>query len=113
MLDYANERTFDEDLWFKLAAELQDISRNYLDMAIYAAFLMERAYDLEFDRNLKRIRLDYGIAGAEGLLGGDCLKRDIASFTLDYLEHAQKSNPVRLVISCRDEFPSGLRRIRP
>ena len=107
VLDYATDRMFDEDLWFKLAGELQDISRSYLDMAIYAAFLMERAYDLEFDRNLKRIRLDYGIGGTEGLLGGDYLKRDIASFTVDYLEHAQKMNPVRLAISLRDEFPAA------
>jgi hypothetical protein len=107
-LNFATDRTFDEDLWYKLAGELQDLSRNYLDMAIYAAFLMERAYDLEFDRNLKRIRLDYGIGSTEaGLLGGDYLKRDIASFTLDYLEQAQKPHPVRLALSLRDEFPAA------
>jgi len=107
MLEYSQDRMFDEDLWFRLAAELQDLTRNYLDMAIYAAFLMERAYSLEFDRNLNRIRLDYGIGGVEGLLGGDYLKRDITSFTIDYMEHAQKKNPVRLAISLRDEFPSA------
>ena len=107
MLEYSQDRMFDEDLWFRLAAELQDLTRSYLDMAIYAAFLMERAYGLEFDRNLNRIRLDYGIGGVEGLLGGDYLKRDITSFTIDYMEHAQKKNPVRLAISLRDEFPSA------
>ncbi len=106
LLDYAQDRMFDEDLWFQLGGELQDLSRSYLDMAIYAAFLMERAYELEFDRKLNRIRLDYGIGGPEGLLGGDHLKRDIASFTQDYLENAQKKNPVRLVISLADEFPA-------
>ena len=107
MLDYARDRTFDEDLWFQLAAKLQDLTRSYLDMAIYAAFLMERAYDLEFDRNLDRIRFDYGLGGMEGLLGGDHLKRDIAAFTLDYLQNATKKNPVRTVLSLRDEFPSA------
>ena len=68
---------------------------------------MERAYDLEFDRRLNRIRLDYGLGGPAGLLGGDMLKRDIISFTSDYLEHAQKKNPVRLALSLREEFPSG------
>src|SRR6185369_6875504 len=47
------------------------------------------------------------IGGVEGLLGGDYLKRDITSFTIDYMEHAQKKNPVRLAISLRDEFPSA------
>lgn len=109
MLDYATDRMFDEDLWFRLAAELQDLSRDYLDMAIYAAFLMERAYEVEFDRDLNRIRLDYGIGGVEGLLGGDYLKRDIAAFTNDYLENAQKKNPVRLAISLREEYPLAFR----
>lgn len=106
LLDYASDRMFDEDLWFRLAAELQDLAREYLDMATYAAFLMERAYDLEFDRNLNRIRLDYGIGGVEGLLGGDYLKRDIIAFTHDYLQQAQKKTPVRLAISLRDSFPA-------
>lgn len=107
MLEYATDRMFDEDLWFKLAADMQDLVRDYLDMAIYSAFLMERAYELEFDRRLNRIRLDYSIGNTEGLLGGDHLKRDIAYFTIDYLEHAQKKNPVRLAISLRDEFPAA------
>ena len=110
MLDYATDRMFDEDLWFRLAAELQDLSRNYLDMAIYAAFLMERAYEMEFDRDLNRIRLDYGIGGVEGLLGGDYLKRDIAAFAIDYMEHAQKKNPVRLAVSLREEYPLAFRK---
>jgi hypothetical protein len=107
MLDFAQDRTFNEALWFQLANELQDLTRSYLDMAIYAAFLMQRAYELEFDRRLNRIRLDYGIGQPGGLLGGDDLKRDIASFAVDYLQHAQKKNPVRLTISLRDEFPAA------
>lgn len=107
MLEYAQDRMFNEDLWFKLAGELQDLARSYLDMAIYAAFLMQRAYELEFDRRLNRIRLDYGIGGAEGLLGGDYLKRDIASFAVDYLQNAQKKNPVRAAISLREQFPAA------
>ena len=107
VLDYASQRMFDEDLWFQLAAQLQDLARDYLDAAIYAAKVMERAYDLEFDRRLNRIRLDYGLGGPAGLLGGEMLKRDIISFTSDYLEHAQKKNPVRLALSLREEFPSG------
>lgn len=107
LVDFAEDRLFDEDLWFQLAAELQDLARGYLDAAIYASLLMERAYGLEFDRHLNRIRTDYGIGGPAGLLGGDHLKRDILSFNQDYLQHAQKKNPVRLALSLRDEFPSG------
>lgn len=107
VLDYAEDRMFDEDLWFRLAAELQDLARGYLDMAIEAAYVMERAYAAEFDRDLRRIRLDYGLGGPEGLLGGDHLKQDIASFTLDYIQHAQKQNPMRVQLSLREEFPQA------
>lgn len=107
MLEYASEKMFDEDLWFAMAASMQDIAGHYLGMAIYAAFLMERAYDLEFDRNLKRIRLDYGLGMLGDLTGADQLKQDIAAFTFDYLQHATKKNPVRLAISLRDEFPAA------
>jgi hypothetical protein len=107
VLEYSENRLFDEDLWFQLAAQLQDLARSYLDSAIYAALLMERGYDLEFDRRLNRIRTDYMLGVPAGLLGGDHLKRDILSFTSDYLENAQKKNPVRLALSLREEFPSS------
>jgi Tc toxin complex TcA C-terminal TcB-binding domain len=68
---------------------------------------MERAYEIEFDRKLNLIRLDYGIGlDAQALLGGDLLKRDIDAFTLDYLQNAQKKNPVRALVSLRDQFPA-------
>jgi len=107
ILEYAEDRMFDEDLWFRLAGDMQDLARGYLDMAIEAAYVMERAYEVEFDRNLHRIRLDYGIGGPDALLGGDHLKQDVASFTLDYIQHAQKQNPIRVVMSMREEFPQA------
>lgn len=107
VLNYAEDRMFDEDLWFRLAGDMEELARDYLDMAIEAAYVMERAYELEFDRDLHRIRLDYGLGGPEGLLGGDHLKRDIASFTLDYIRHAEKQNPIRVALSMREEFPQA------
>ena len=35
-LDYSRERMLDDDFWFRLAGELQDLSRQYLDIAIFA-----------------------------------------------------------------------------
>ncbi len=111
VLEYSQDRMFDEDMWFQLANQLQDLAGYYLDIAIYAAFIMERAYELEFDRSLHRIRLDYGVGmGASTLLGGELLKRDIQSFTVDYLEHAQKKNPVRMLFSFARSFRPNTRR---
>jgi hypothetical protein len=106
-LDYSNQRMLNEDTWFRLASELYDLSRYYLDSAIYAARLMQRAYQVEFDRNVSFIRTDYGIGGVDNLLGGDYLKRDIAQFTVDALQNQAKTNPVRVVISLRNEFPAA------
>lgn len=110
VLEFAESREFNEDLWYQVASEMQKLARRYLDIAIYAAFLMERAYEAEFDRRLNRIRLDYGIGSPQGLLGGDFLKADIASFTGDYIQHAQKKNPVRFLVSLRDEFPAAFQK---
>ena len=41
------------------------------------------------------------------MLGGDYLKRDIASFTDDYFTHARKQNPIRATVSLREEFPQA------
>jgi hypothetical protein len=106
-LQFSNERMFNEDTWFRLAGEMQDLSRYYLDKAIYSALLMQRAYAIEFDRIVTYIRTDYGVGGTEGLLGGDYLKRDIAQFTVDALQYQSKTNPIRHVISLRNEFPAA------
>jgi hypothetical protein len=109
LLDFSQDKLFDEDMWYRLAGDLQELARSFLDMAIHAAYLMQQAYNLELDRDLDRIRLDYGIAAVSGtgnMLGGDQLKRDIASFTADLLQHAQKKDPVRVMISLREEFPA-------
>ena len=77
-------------------------------MAIYAAFLMERAYDVEFDRNLKRIRLDYGIGGTEGAPGGRLSQARHRVFHAR-LPRARAARATRCgcVISLRDEFPAA------
>lgn len=106
ILEFAESRTFTEDLWFQLANSLEDLARFYLDAAIYAAFLMERAYAVELDRDLHLIRFDYGVGGPGNLLGGDYLKADIAAFTNDMLQNARKKSPVRHIISLREEFPA-------
>lgn len=106
ILAFAETRTFTEDLWFQLANSLEDLARFYLDAAVYAAFLMERAYAVEFDRELHLIRFDYGVGGPNNLLGGDYLKADIVAFTNDMLQNARKKSPIRHVFSLREEFPA-------
>jgi hypothetical protein len=71
---------------------------------------MQRAYELETDRALNLIRTDYGIGANDGLLGGDYLKRDIMQFTLDDLQNARKTSPVRVTLSLRNEFPAAFAR---
>ena len=48
-------------MWYDLAREARRITRRYLDMAIEVAVLMEKAYEAETGRDLRKIKLDYGL----------------------------------------------------
>lgn len=105
VLEVLDDRILDEDLWYRLASAIRDLAAEYLTAAIEAATYMERAYELETDRRLAIIRLDYQSNALSGLLAGDFLLRDIDRFTVDFLNHARKRNPIRQVISLAAEYP--------
>jgi tetratricopeptide (TPR) repeat protein len=104
-LDAFNEEFFTPELWDNLAREIREVSRQYLRWAIGAAFLMERAFEFEFDIEVNRIRFDYEQSELAGLLGGDFLMRDIDNFTYDLLLETEKRQPMKEVISLAERFP--------
>lgn len=108
-LEFFEQQEFTPDLWHALADALGEVAEDYLNMGIYAAFLMERAYNVEHDRNLQRIRFDYPDAGgAAELTSGDSLLLDIDSFSHDLLISVDgRPNPIRHVISLADFAPQA------
>jgi tetratricopeptide (TPR) repeat protein len=107
-LEFFRSREFTPDMWHALADRLREVANQYLEMGIYAAFLMERAYEIENDRELHRIRFDYASPGVGELTAGDSLLTDIDSFTYDLLMHSKgKRNRVRYVISLSDFAPQA------
>jgi tetratricopeptide (TPR) repeat protein len=104
-LDAFNEEFFTPELWDNLAREIREVSRQYLRWAIGAAFLMERAFEFEFDLEVNRIRFDYAQSELAGLLAADFLKRDIDSFTFDLLLETEKRQPMKEIISLAERFP--------
>lgn len=104
-LEYFNAQEFTPELWNNLAQAQQDISRRYLDWAIGAAFLMERAFELEYDTEVNRIRFDYERSELHGLLSADFLLTDIDRFSYDRLLETEKQVPVKVVISLADRYP--------
>jgi tetratricopeptide (TPR) repeat protein len=104
-LEAFDDEFFTHELWDNLAREIRDIARQYLRWAIGAAFLMERAFEFEFDIEVNRIRFDYEQSELAGLLGGDFLKRDIDSFTYDLLLETEKRQPLKEIISLAERFP--------
>jgi hypothetical protein len=112
LLDYVEDRILDEDTWFRLANSMRDVATDYLYMAIEAAFVMQRAYALEMDRDLDIIRFDYQHNGLNGLLAGDFLLRDIDRFTIDFLNNARKRNPIRQMISLASQYPQAFAQFR-
>jgi hypothetical protein len=104
-LEHFNAEEFTPELWNALAHTQRELSQRYLDHAISAAFLMERAFEFEYDLDVNRIRFDYSRSDLHGLLAGDFLLADIDEFTFDRLLDTQKKVPVKVVIPLADRFP--------
>lgn len=104
-LDNFNAQEFTPELWSNLAEAQRQISQRYLDWAISAAFLMERAFEFEFDIEVNRIRFDYSRSDLHGLLAGDFLLADVEAFTYDRLLDTQKKGQMKVVIPLADRYP--------
>ena len=104
-LAHFNAEEFTPELWNNLAEAQRELSQRYLDHAISAAFLMERAFEFEYDLEVNRIRFDYSRSELHGLLAGDFLLADIEEFTFDRLLDTQKKVPVKVVIPLADRYP--------
>ena len=104
-LELFDSQEFTPDLWNRLANEMRDISRSYLDQAIVIARLMEQAYEFEVGKHLGIIKPSYTRNDLSGLLAGDFLLRDIDSFTFLRVVLGEKKQPVKEIISLADRYP--------
>ncbi|MEU1280308.1 hypothetical protein [Streptomyces sp. NPDC005805] len=111
-LDAFRDQELTPELWDDLAETQREISRRYLDWAIGAAFLMERAYEFEYDTSVNRIRFDYGRSELDGLLAADLLLADIDQFSYDRLLDTGKKAPVKVSIALADRYPFQFRRFQ-
>jgi tetratricopeptide (TPR) repeat protein len=102
---FFNSQEFTPELWDNLALAQREISLRYLDWAIGAAFLMERAFEFEYDTDVNRIRFDYARSELHGLLAADFLLADVDQFSYDRLLETEKQLPVKVVISLADQYP--------
>lgn len=111
--DYLDMREFSARLWFELAMQARRIKQRYLDMANEIAFLMERAYNAETERNLSVIRYDYANTAANDLMGADLLLADIDYFTYDHVTTTQtKKIPVKQIISLADSHAMPFQQLK-
>lgn len=104
-------REFSSAMWYNLARETRRISGRYLDMAIEVAILMEKAYEAETGRDLRKIKFEYGSNQLNGMLGSDTLLLDIDYFSFDHLRMRSKKAPMRQTISMSDQFPMAFERL--
>jgi hypothetical protein len=104
-LTFFNAQEFTPELWDNLAQAQRSLSRRYLDWAIGAAFLMEQAFEDEFDLQVNRIRFDYDQSALHGLLAADFLIADIDQFTYDRLLDTEKRAPIKVAIALADRYP--------
>ncbi|MGW1545183.1 Tc toxin subunit A-related protein [Streptomyces sp. NPDC002309] len=104
-LEFFDSREFTPELWENLARAQHSLSRRYLDSAMRAAFLMERAFEFEYDTEVNRIRFDYASSALHGLLAGDFLLADVDQFSYDRLVETEKRVPAKVVVSLADRYP--------
>ncbi len=110
--DFLDMQEFSARLWYDLAREARRIVRRYLDAAIEIAFLMERAYVAETDRDLHLIKFEYGERQLNTLLGAEARLLDIDTFTLDYVRTRSKKAHIKQIISLADAFPIAFDRLK-
>ncbi|MEM9550866.1 MAG: hypothetical protein AAGA05_06810, partial [Pseudomonadota bacterium] len=104
-LNFLKSKEFTAAMWYDMAREARRITRRYLDAAIEIATLMEKAYEAETGRDLRKIKFEYGLDHINGLLGAEALLLDIDYFTLDHARTRSKRAPMRQSISVADNFP--------
>ncbi|HLL77835.1 MAG TPA: hypothetical protein VK421_21440 [Pyrinomonadaceae bacterium] len=104
---FAENKTFNAELWNNLAERMREISQLYLDRATEISLLMEAAYNFEMDTSLSKIGTSYATgSGLGGLLGGDALLADINYFTYHHITQSKsKAVPCKTVISLAERYP--------
>ncbi|MGP1373758.1 MAG: hypothetical protein ACTS3T_13090 [Almyronema sp.] len=110
-LAFLSEREFTSALWYNLAREARRLAQRYLDMAIEVATLMEKAYEAETGRDLRKIKFEYGLDRLNGLLGSEALLLDVDYFSLDAVRTKSKKAQMKQIISLADTFPSAFNQL--
>ncbi|MGI5823933.1 MAG: hypothetical protein ACOX6Z_08350, partial [Dethiobacteria bacterium] len=110
-LAFLKGREFSSAMWYNLAREARRLARRYQDMAIEVATMMEKAYEAETGRNLRKIKFEYGLKELDGLLGAEALLFDIEYFSLDHVRTKSKKARMKQMISLADNFPLAFARL--
>lgn len=110
-LDFLQSRELGSVMWYNLAREARRLAMRYLDMAIEVATMLEKAYEAETGRDLRKIKTEYGLAHLHGLLGAEALLVDIDFFALDQVRTRAKKAQLRQSLSIADLFPMALQEL--
>ncbi|HMB63581.1 MAG TPA: hypothetical protein VKN36_10945, partial [Eudoraea sp.] len=106
--EFLDLKEFGAGMWYAIAKKTKRLVTRYLDQATEIAFLTERAYNAETERNLNVIRYNYAPSYSGFLVGADQLTLDIDYFTFDYITNIKsRKAPIKKTISLGDLAPAA------
>ncbi len=104
-LDAFNDELFTPEVWDRLAREVREIAREYVQRAVMVAQLLEEVFEFEIGESLSIIRTDYLSDPISGMLAGHRLLSDIDSLEIARIATLKKHHPMKTVLSLAERFP--------
>jgi tetratricopeptide (TPR) repeat protein len=96
---------FTPEVWERLAREVREIAREYVERAIAVARLLEEVFEFEIGEPLSIIRPTYLTDPISGMLAGHRLLADIDGLEIARIATAKKHHPLKMVVSLAERFP--------
>ncbi len=104
-LIYHENKTLNEEYWWKLAQHARNFVYWYIEKANLIAFYAEQAYEYENDIKLNIIKFNYSRRDFGEIYGADLLLRDLDTIRVSDVVNSKKEILIKHTLSLRESHP--------